>query len=70
MQLKVGSWKHLEQIPTVMVTIVQATFVRATFVHFRNISIVTDLILIKLYGLFIIYPLPDDVIYERENDYR
>ena len=36
--LKIGSWEHLEQIPTVMVTFVQATFVLATFVHIRNIS--------------------------------
>ena len=36
--LKIGSWKHLEQISTVMVTFVQeifcqATFVLVTFVH-------------------------------------
>ena len=36
--LNVGSWEHLEQIPSVM----------ATFVHIRNISTVTDPILIKL----------------------
>ena len=36
--LKVGSCEHKEQIPTVMVTFVQATFVLATFVHIRNIS--------------------------------
>ena len=37
-----------EQIPTVMVIFVQETFVLATFVHIRNISAVTDPILIKL----------------------
>ena len=41
--LKIGSWEHLEQIPTVMVT-----FVKATFVHIRNISALTNLILMKL----------------------
>ena len=46
--LKIGSWEHLKQIPTVMVTFVQGTFVLATFVHIRNISAVTDLILMKL----------------------
>ena len=46
--LKVGSWEHLEQVPTVTVTFVQATFVLATFVHIRNISAVTDPILTKL----------------------
>ena len=45
--LKVGSWEHLEQIPTVTVPFVQAIFVQATFVlvtfvHIRNISAVTD----------------------------
>ena len=40
--LKIGSWEHLEQIPTVMVTFVQATFILATFVHIRNISALTD----------------------------
>ena len=45
--LKIGSWEHLEQIPTVTVTFVQAIFVQATFVlvtfvHIRNISAVTD----------------------------
>ena len=39
--LKIGSWEHLEQIPTVMVTFVQATFGLATFVHIRNSSAVT-----------------------------
>ena len=46
--LNVGSWEHLEQIPTVMVTFVLATFVQVTFVHIRNISAVTDPILTKL----------------------
>ena len=46
--LKIGSWEHLEQIPTVMVTLVQATFVLATIVHIRNISTVTNPILMKL----------------------
>ena len=46
--LKVGSWDHLEQILTVMVTFVQATFVLATFVHISNISAVTGPILTKL----------------------
>merc|ERR1711942_402806 len=36
--LKVGSCEHQEQIPTVMVTFVQATFVLTTFFHIRNIS--------------------------------
>ena len=31
--LKVGSWEHLEQIRTDIVTFVQATFALATFVH-------------------------------------
>ena len=47
--LKVGFCKHLEHIPTVWVTFDQATFVLATFVHIRNISAVTDPILMKLY---------------------
>ena len=52
--LQVGSWEHLEQIPTFRVTFVHATFVHATFVlvtyvHIRNISAVTDPILMKLY---------------------
>ena len=46
--LKVASWEHLEQIPTIKLTFVQATFVLATFVHIRNISAVNDLILMKL----------------------
>ena len=46
--LKVGSWEHLEQIPTVWVTFVHATFVLATYVPIRNISAVTDPILMKL----------------------
>ena len=47
--LKVGSCEHLEPIPTVRVTFVHATFVLPTFVHIRNISAVTDSILMKLY---------------------
>ena len=43
--VKVGSWDPLEQIPTVMMTFVQATFVMATFVHISNISAVDDPIL-------------------------
>ena len=46
--LKVGSWEHLEQILTVLVTFVLTAFVLVTFVHIRNISGVTDLILMKL----------------------
>ena len=46
--LKVGSWEHLKQIPTIMVTFVQATFVLATFIHVRNISAVSAPILTKL----------------------
>ena len=46
--LNVGSWEHLEQIPTVTVTFVQATFVQVTFIHIKNISDVTDSILMKL----------------------
>ena len=38
----------LPQIPNVMVTFVRATFVLVTFVHIRNISTVTDPILMKL----------------------
>ena len=50
---QVGSWEHLELIPTVTVTFVQAIFVQATFVlvrfvHIRNISAVTDTIFTKL----------------------
>ena len=41
--LKVDSWEHLEQIPTVM-----GTFVQVTFIHIKNISAVTDPILMKL----------------------
>ena len=41
--LKVGSLEHLEQIPTVKVT-----FVQATFVYIRNISTVIALIFMKL----------------------
>ena len=46
--LNVGTWEPLEQILTVTVTFVQATFVQVTFVHIRNISAVTDPILMKL----------------------
>ena len=48
--LKVESWDwdHLELIPAVMATFVQATIVLATFVHIRIISAVTDPILTKL----------------------
>ena len=46
--LKVSFWKHLEQIPTVTGTFVQALFVLATFVHVRNISPVSNQILTKL----------------------
>ena len=46
--LKVGSWEYLEEIFTIAFTFVQATFVLATFVHIRNISAVTDQILMKL----------------------
>ena len=46
--LKVASWEHLQQIPTIKLTFVQATFVLATSVHMRNISAVTDQILMKL----------------------
>ena len=41
--LKVGSWEHLEQIPTVT-----GTFVRVTFIHIKNISAVIDPILMEL----------------------
>ena len=47
-KLNEGSWEHLEQNPNVTVTFVQATFVLVTFVHIRNISTVTDPILMKL----------------------
>ena len=46
--LNVGSWEHLEEIPNVTVTFVQATFVLATFVHIRNILAVTQPIWMKL----------------------
>ena len=49
--LNVGSCEHLEQIPTVRVTFVLTTFVLTTYVHIRNISAVTDPILMKLYRL-------------------
>ena len=35
--LKVASWEHLEQIPTI-----KLTFVLATIVHIGNISVGTD----------------------------
>ena len=41
--LNLGSWEHLEHIPAIMGTFVQATFAQVTFVHIRNISTVTDL---------------------------
>ena len=52
--LNVGSWEHLEQIQTVTGTFVQTTFVQSTFtqmtfIHIKNISAVTDPILMKLY---------------------
>ena len=43
--LKVSSWDHLKQMPTV--TLVQAIFVLATFVHISNISAFADLIMTK-----------------------
>ena len=46
--LKVSSWDYIELILTVAATFVHATFVLATFVHIRNISAVTDPILMKL----------------------
>ena len=46
--LKAGSWDNLQQIPTVMVTFVEATYVLATFVHNSNISAITDSIWTKL----------------------
>ena len=46
--LKVASWEHLEQISTIKLTFVQAIFVLVAFVHIRNISAVTDPILMKL----------------------
>ena len=45
--LKVASWKHLEQIPTIKFKFVHATFVLSTFVHVSNILVVTDPILMK-----------------------
>ena len=54
----VASWEYLEQVLTVtltvvqapfsQVTFVQATFVQVKFVHNKNISAVTDPILMKL----------------------
>ena len=49
--LKIGSWKHLEQIPAITVTFVKATFVLVTFVHIRNVWAITDPILTKLFWL-------------------
>ena len=46
--LKASSGEHLEQIPIVTGTFVQASFVLATFVHVRNISVVSVPILTKL----------------------
>ena len=46
--LNVDSWEHLEQISAGTVTFVQTTYVLVTFVHIRNISTVTDPILMKL----------------------
>ena len=47
--LKVASWENLEQIPTIKLTYVHAIFVMVTFVHIRNISAVTDPILMKIW---------------------
>ena len=46
--VQVASWEHLEQIPTIKLTFVQATFVLVTFVHISNFSAGTDPILMKL----------------------
>ena len=46
--LKVGSWDQSEQIPTVIVTFVQARFVLVTFVYIKHILAVTDPILTKI----------------------
>ena len=46
--LKVASWEHLEQIQNIKLTFVQATVVLVTSVHIKNISAVTDPILIKI----------------------
>ena len=46
--LKVGSWDHIYEMPTFMVTFVQATYALVTFVYIRNISDVTCSILTKL----------------------
>ena len=40
--LNVGSWEHLEQIPSVTVTYFRATFALATFVNIRNVSAISD----------------------------
>ena len=44
----VASWEHLEHIPTIKLTFVQETFVLVTFVYIRNISSITNPILMKL----------------------
>ena len=46
--LNVASWEHLEQIPTIKFSFAHAIFVLVTSVGIRNISAVTDPILIKL----------------------
>ena len=46
--LKVDSWEHLIQMPTVTVTFIQTIYVLATFVHISDISAVTDQIFTKL----------------------
>ena len=46
--LKVVSWEHLEQIPTVTATFVLTTIIQVTFVHIWNISAVSDPIWTKL----------------------
>ena len=42
----IGFWDHLWLVPTVTVTFVKVAFVLATYIQIRNISAVTDLILI------------------------
>ena len=49
--LKVGSWDHLEQIPTIMVTFIEAIFFMVTFDHFKNISAGIDKFFNKLFGI-------------------
>ena len=51
--LKVDSWEHIEQIPTIKLTYVKATFVLVTSVHIRNISPVTDPIWWNFKGSFL-----------------